>query len=127
MQSRPDHFAGLATAIGKKDEPRAWNGSFHSTVSTTIYDSPMRVEVRAVGLKAMREKKGLTQRQLAQDLGISQNYIPAIEGGARRPGPKLQEQMVRYFVYRFDDLFQVVLVDSETGRERLMGPAIKEQ
>jgi len=40
----------------------------------------MKVEVRAVALKAMREKKGLTQRKLAHDLGISQNYIPAIRG-----------------------------------------------
>ncbi len=39
----------------------------------------MKVEVRATGLKGMRERKGLTQRKLAHDLGISQNYIPAIE------------------------------------------------
>ena len=51
----------------------------------------MRIEVRATGLKAMREKRGLTQRKLAHDLGISQDYIPAIEVGARRAGPKLQE------------------------------------
>ena len=82
----------------------------------------MRVEVRAVGLKAMREKALLTQRQLAHDLGVSQNYIPAIEGGARRAGPKLQEQLVRYFGCRFDDLFEVVLVDGDTGRERVMDP-----
>ena len=56
----------------------------------------------------MREKRGLTQRQLAHDLGISQNYIPAIESGARRAGPKLQEQMVKYFGCRFDELFEVV-------------------
>jgi predicted transcriptional regulator len=31
-----------------------------------------------VGLKAMREKRGLTQRKLAHDLGISQNYIPPL-------------------------------------------------
>jgi DNA-binding XRE family transcriptional regulator len=55
----------------------------------------MRVEVRAVGLKAMREKRGLTQRKLAHELGITQNYIPAIEGGARKAGPKLQQQMVK--------------------------------
>jgi transcriptional regulator with XRE-family HTH domain len=45
----------------------------------------MKVEVRAVGLKAMQEKRGLTQRKLAHDLGISQNYIPAIEANSR-PG-----------------------------------------
>lgn len=56
----------------------------------------MKVEVRAARLKAMREKRGLTQRQLAQDLGISQN-----------------------FSCRFEDLFDVVLVDPETGREQV--------
>ncbi len=57
----------------------------------------MRVEVRATRLKALREARGLTQRRLAHDLGISQNYIPAIEAGARRAGPKLQEQLTKYF------------------------------
>jgi DNA-binding XRE family transcriptional regulator len=80
----------------------------------------MRIEVRAVGLKKMRETHGLTQRQLAHDLGISQNYIPAIESGARRPGPKLQEQFTKYFKCAFEDLFEIVLVDTETGQERVL-------
>ena len=79
----------------------------------------MRVEVRAIGLKAIREKRGLTQRKLAHDLGISQK-IPAIEAGARKPGPKLQPAMVKYFGVRFEDLFQVVLVNPETGQELLL-------
>ena len=83
----------------------------------------MKVEVRAVGLKVMREKKGLTQRKLAHDLGISQNYIPAIEANSRQAGPKLQDQPVKYFGCRFEELFEVVLVDSETGKERLLKPA----
>ena len=82
----------------------------------------MKIEVRAIGLKGMREKRGLTQRQLAHDLGISQNYIPAIEGGARRAGPKLQGQLVKYFGCRFEDMFEVVLVDSESGREQVLQP-----
>jgi transcriptional regulator with XRE-family HTH domain len=82
----------------------------------------VKVEVRAVGLKAMREKRGLTQRKLAHDLGISQNYIPAIEAGARHAGPKLQEQLVKYFGCRFDELFEIVLVDSESGREQVLEP-----
>jgi putative transcriptional regulator len=80
----------------------------------------MKVEVRATGLKAMREKRGLTQRRLAHDLGISQNYIPAIEAGARKPGPKLQDAMVKYFSVRFEDLFEVVLVNPETGQEQVL-------
>ena len=46
----------------------------------------MKVEVRAVDLKAMREKRALTQRKLAHDLGISQTYIPAIEAERAMPG-----------------------------------------
>ena len=100
---------------------RLWAGS--GTSSSTTYTRPgdaMKIEVRAIGLKAMREKRGLTQRQLAHDLGISQNYVPAIEAGARRAGPKLQEQLVKYFGCRFADLFEVVLVHPETGREQVM-------
>lgn len=82
----------------------------------------MRIEVRAIGLRAMREKRGLTQRKLAHDLGISQNYIPAIEGGARKPGPKLQDQMVKYFHCGFEDLFEVVLVNPETSQETVLVP-----
>ena len=84
----------------------------------------MKVEVRATGLKALREKRGLTQLQLAHDLGISQNYIPAIEANSRQAGPKLQEQMVRYFGCRFGELFQVVLVDPERRREQVLEPKV---
>ncbi len=82
----------------------------------------MKVEVRAVGLKAMPERRGLTQRQLAHNLGISQNYVPAIEGGARKAGPKLQQQMVKYFGCDFGDLFEVVLVNPETSEQQRLQP-----
>ena len=70
----------------------------------------------------MREKRGVTQRKLAHDLGISQNYIPAIEAGSRRAGPRLQEQLVKYFGCRFEELFEVVLVDPESHREQVLQP-----
>ena len=93
------------------------------TAHKSVYHGRVRVEVRATGLKAMREKKGLTQRKLAHDLGISQNYVPAIEAGARRPGPKVQARMVKYFDCAFGDLFEVVLVNPETGREQVLQPS----
>jgi len=52
----------------------------------------VKVEVRAAGPKAMREKRGLMQRKLALDLGISQNYVPAIEANSRQAGPRLQHR-----------------------------------
>jgi transcriptional regulator with XRE-family HTH domain len=82
----------------------------------------VKVEVRAAGLKAMREKRGLTQRKLANDLGISQNYIPAIEANSRQAGPKLQQQLLKYFGCAFEDLFETVLVNQETGEERRLIP-----
>ena len=57
----------------------------------------MRVEVRATRLKALREERVLTQRKPSHDLGVSQNYIPAIEAGARCTGSELQGQLVKYF------------------------------
>jgi len=89
------------------------------------YDRPVKVEVRATGLKAMREKRSLTQRQLAKDLGVSQNYIPAIEAGTRKAGADLMGNMTRYFHCDFWDLFEVVLVNPETGREQPLVPPAK--
>jgi transcriptional regulator with XRE-family HTH domain len=80
----------------------------------------MNVEVRATGLRAMREKKGLTQRELAHNLGISQNYIPALESGARRPGPKLRQALIKFF--NFEDLFEVVMVNPESSSEQVLEP-----
>jgi DNA-binding XRE family transcriptional regulator len=36
----------------------------------------------------VREKRWLTQRKLAHDLGISQNHISAIEANSRQAGPE---------------------------------------
>jgi transcriptional regulator with XRE-family HTH domain len=82
----------------------------------------MNVEVRATGLRAMREKRGLTQRELAHQLGISQNYIPALESGARRPGPKLRQALIKFFNVNFEDLFEVVMVNPESSSEQILEP-----
>lgn len=39
-------------------------------------------------LKAYREERGLSQRQLAKELGVSQQSISAIERGVKLPGAK---------------------------------------
>jgi transcriptional regulator with XRE-family HTH domain len=83
----------------------------------------MKIEVRATGLRAMRQKKGLTQRQLAKDLSISQNYIPAIEAGTRRAGPELMASLVKYFRCDFWELFEVYLVNGENRDQQRLLPA----
>jgi transcriptional regulator with XRE-family HTH domain len=82
----------------------------------------VNVEVRATGLRAMREKHHLTQRELARRLGVTQNYIPALEAGTRNPGPKLRQALMELFQVDFEDLFQVVMVNPVNHRERLMHP-----
>ena len=82
----------------------------------------MNVEVRATGLKSMRERHHLTQRELARRLGVTQNYIPALEGGYRKPGPKLRLQLMELFQCSFEDLFQVVMVNPVDHHETLLRP-----
>ncbi|GAC1338170.1 MAG: hypothetical protein NVSMB29_03590 [Candidatus Dormibacteria bacterium] len=71
----------------------------------------------------MRDKHHLTQRELARRLGVTQNYIPALEAGTRNPGPKLRQALMHLFECDFEDLFQVVMVNPDTQRERLLRPA----
>ncbi len=87
----------------------------------------MNVEVRATGLRALREKRGLTQRELAHTLGISQNYIPALESGTRRPGPRLRQQLIKFFNCNFEDLFEVVMVNPESSSEQVLSPREERQ
>lgn len=71
----------------------------------------------------MREKHKLTQRELARRLGVTQNYIPALEAGTRNPGPKLRQAMMQLFQCDFFDLFEVVMVNPEDHREQVLRPA----
>jgi DNA-binding XRE family transcriptional regulator len=86
------------------------------------YIGRMNVEVRATGLRAMRDKHHLTQRELAHRLGVTQNYIPALEAGTRNPGPKLRQQLMQLFQCDFEDLFQVVMINPLNNHETLLKP-----
>jgi len=80
----------------------------------------MRVEVRATGLRARRESKGWTQRELAKRLEVTQNYIPAMELGNRNPSADLRQKMMQLFKCDFEDLFTVVMVNPNTKREDVL-------
>ena len=87
----------------------------------------MNVEVRATGLRAMRDRHKLTQRELARRLGVTQNYIPALEAGTRNPGPQLRQQLMELFQCDFEDLFQVVMINPVDHHETLMRPVEESQ
>jgi transcriptional regulator with XRE-family HTH domain len=82
---------------------------------------PMSVDVvvRATGLKARRQELGLTQRQLAKLVGVTQNYIPAIETGIRSAGPELMDRLMSALKASFDDLFEVYLIEPGGKESRL--------
>ena len=46
-------------------------------------------------LKAFREWRGLTQQQLADEVGTAKNYISQIETGRSQPGGKLLHKLAR--------------------------------
>lgn len=48
---------------------------------------------RTITLKEWRETKGLTQRELAEGVGVHVQYISAIERGARRPGMQVATKL----------------------------------
>ena len=77
----------------------------------------IHVEVRAAGLKAARQRVGMTQRELARRLDVTQNYIPAIESNTRRAGPNLRRRLCDALGAGFWDIFEVVLCDDEAGSE----------
>ncbi len=80
----------------------------------------VKVEVRATGLRAQREKMNWTQRELAKRLDVTQNYIPAMELGNRNPSAELRQKMMKLFKCDFEDLFTVVMVNPSTKREDVL-------
>lgn len=83
----------------------------------------MKIKVRAVGLKAIREKRGLTQRKLAHD----PRHKPELTSLPSRPTlvrrvQNFRNSRFKYFGCDFKDLFEIVLIDKERGREQVLLP-----
>ncbi len=49
---------------------------------------PAYLQMNSADIRALRERVGLTQKQLALTAGVSQPYLSLIETGKVRPGPK---------------------------------------
>jgi transcriptional regulator with XRE-family HTH domain len=55
-------------------------------------------------LRTLREREGLTSRELGAILGVSNSYIIRIENGKKRPSIDLVTKMARYFNVSTDQL-----------------------
>ena len=55
-------------------------------------------------VRELRERDGITLKQMAEDLGVSSAYFSALEHGHRgRPGSGLVQQVCGYFELMWDD------------------------
>lgn len=55
-------------------------------------------------IRALRERKGVSQKRMATDLGVSAAYLSALEHGNRgRPTPGLVMEICGYFDLIWDD------------------------
>ncbi len=57
-------------------------------------------------LKEIREKKGITQQELAEKLNISGGYISLLESGARRPSVELAKKIAKILDIEWTSFFE---------------------
>jgi len=57
-------------------------------------------------LKVLRAVKGVTQEQLAEDLGVTRQTIHAVESGKYNPSIDLAFKLARYFDTTIEEIFQ---------------------
>ncbi|ALV63157.1 putative HTH-type transcriptional regulator [Thermococcus sp. 2319x1] len=56
-------------------------------------------------LHELREKRGLTQEELAKALGVTRQTIIAIEKGKYNPSLELAFKIARFFNVKIEDIF----------------------
>ena len=57
-------------------------------------------------LKVLRAVKGVTQEQLAVDLGVTRQTINAVESGKYNPSIDLAFKLAHYFETSIEEIFQ---------------------
>ena len=93
------------------------------TFSCILWHVAPRIKVRTTGTKAAWHRAGITQRELAPLVDVTQNYIPAIEANTRQAGPELRQSLFDAVRADFWDVFEVVLCDDNSGAATLLVPS----
>ncbi|WP_129598511.1 helix-turn-helix transcriptional regulator [Anaerophilus nitritogenes] len=63
-------------------------------------------------IKVLRAERGITQEDLAIDLGVNRSTISEIERGTFNPSLKLAFSMANYFNKTVDEIFEMLEVDN---------------
>ena len=59
-------------------------------------------------IKELREKRQLTQCEVAKLLGITKEYVSMLERGKRNPSDKLKEDMAKLYKVTITDIYMVI-------------------
>jgi len=79
-------------------------------------DERMVSQSLAEALIKGRRKAGLTQRQAAEKLEVSQAYMSKLESGESKPGKKMVEKLARLYGMDVRDLYVLrIRVNEKTG------------
>ena len=61
--------------------------------------------MKKITLKDLREKNNLTQKEVAEKLGINKNYVSMIENGSRNPSDKMKNELAKIYKCPVVDIF----------------------
>jgi transcriptional regulator with XRE-family HTH domain len=90
-----------------------------SRAATAGKPGSISVRIRAKNLSSVRRQLPMTQRVLARQVGVTQNYLSALENGHRSPSAPLCCRLILALDASFDELFDVVLIE-DLDRETLL-------
>jgi putative transcriptional regulator len=63
------------------------------------------MRVKNAKFKELRKKAGYNQAELGRELGITKDYVNAIENGRQSPGFALAKRIADFFSVTVDELF----------------------
>lgn len=84
------------------------SGEEQNEMVRTLTDPDYRAEVGNIsdGIKIRRNTAGMTQKDLAGEIGISQSMMAQIERGSKVPSMILGRQIARIFKCSMEELFE---------------------
>ena len=76
----------------------------------TITDPDYRAEVGSIGdgIRSRRKKAGMTQEELANEIGVGRSMLAQIESGSKVPTMVRGRQIARVFKCSMEELFEEV-------------------
>lgn len=75
-------------------------------------------------IKFYRTKRGLTQRELEEILGVASRYVSSIEQGKRAPGLQMQIKICHYFGISMADLLPLDTPPELSAKDKIINDIV---